>query len=47
MDTKYDVSLTDEETVYDDLTDEQKAKYDILAKWDAIESQSTSYASTN
>jgi hypothetical protein len=47
MDTKYDVSLTDEETEYDDLTDEQKAKYDILAKWDAIESQATSYASTN
>ena len=47
MDTKYDVSLTDEETEYDDLTDEQKTKYDILAKWDAIESQSSSYASTN
>ena len=46
INTSYDVSNTDEETKYDNLTEAEKAKYTTLLKWDSIESNATSYETT-
>lgn len=47
IDTEYNVNNNDEETKYSDLTADQKAKYDVLLKYDSIEDNASSYVNTN
>ena len=47
MDTNYDVSSTDEETKWDDLTDAQKEQFTTYLKWDAVTSSAANYVTTN